>query len=65
MKNSDIKSSEMALELAIRLARGWDADPNALRAEYGFSRATAYRWLKRLRDVQNKLKSESSKAMAA
>ncbi len=55
MKHYDINSCEMAIELAIRTARGWDADPSALSAEYGFSRATAYRWLKRLRDVQDKL----------
>jgi hypothetical protein len=57
MKNFDIKASDLAFELAIRTARGWDAAPSDLRAEYGFSRATAYRWAKRLREVRDKLRT--------
>lgn len=53
MKHFDIPFSVLAIELAMRTARGGDVRPRTLCAEYGFSRATAYRWWKRLRDVQD------------
>ena len=55
MKYFDVKATEVAIELGIRSANGWDIHPKALRAEFGFSRATAYRWWKCLREVQDKL----------
>lgn len=50
-----VSSQILGIELAIRYQRGELLDVSRLRREYKISRATAYRWLRMLNEVSQRL----------